>query len=125
MLGVAHWYLLRRYLPHAGYLIPVTALAFLASSTRYQLAQDFFLEWPIASSILFGGLLGIAQWLVLRSLSPRSWLWIFASTAGWTTGWVLGALSLNMLDAASVPAFVQDLTSTDVPPLATHKTSRS
>jgi hypothetical protein len=56
--------------------------------------------------ILFGILIGLVQWPVLRREIPRASTWILASVVGWTLGAAISYLVLNALitgDQASLP----------------------
>ena len=39
---------------------------------------------------VFGGLLGVFQWLILRSQTPNAYWWILANVLGWPIGAGLG-----------------------------------
>ncbi|RMF00524.1 MAG: hypothetical protein D6768_12605 [Chloroflexi bacterium] len=49
----------------------------------------WLIGWALLGEIWIGPVLGLAQWLALRELSPRSSWWIVATTVGWLAGWWL------------------------------------
>jgi len=105
VLGFAQWLVLRHYIKHVGKWIAVTAIAatiawllgikaiallsfFLvldhagtAEMRTLALARGVFLvgAWT-------GGVLGLAQWLVLREHIRRGSWWVFANAIAWACG---------------------------------------
>ena len=90
----------------------------MTTPTGYQVGFRFWLKWVLATTIglslahtgmfipglfdfeslgkdltwlhmIFGAGVGIAQWLLLRNVTPRAKWWILASVAGWTAAWLL------------------------------------
>lgn len=60
----------------------------------------FWIEWVLACTLavligvltdllIVGALIGLAQWLVLRQMLPRSEWWILASILGWLGSWLI------------------------------------
>ena len=44
----------------------------------------------LGHGVLFGALLGLFQWLVLRSKTAKTNRWIYANVLGWSVGAALG-----------------------------------
>ena len=44
----------------------------------------------LGHGVLFGALLGLFQWLVLRSKTAKANRWIYANVLGWSVGAALG-----------------------------------
>jgi len=120
-MGLLQWLVLRRHVQHAGRWVVATAAGYASLGMLPLLAGPFqpgwpvwaftliindkfhwlarvVNEWPAASwpagaltLTLFGAVLGIAQWLVLRGRVHRAAWWIPLSAAGWALGAVLSA----------------------------------
>ncbi|MFQ4140969.1 hypothetical protein [Chlorogloeopsis sp. ULAP02] len=106
ILGVAQWFVLRRYLRYGYWWILASTFGWLLG-IQVRIAAGRILD-PIVEMLLavgeFGevfwlnivkepvtvGGLGIAQWLILRHYSNQAGWWIFASILG---GCVKGAIS--------------------------------
>lgn len=63
---------------------------------------------------LFGCIVAIVQWPLLRREIPNVWIWIVANAAGWVLGFYLGQLSLNLFvnDPAINPVLSTSVVST-------------
>jgi uncharacterized integral membrane protein len=91
----------------------------------------------VVSGLIFGGLLGGAQWLVLRrhvARGGRAWRWPLANAVGWTIGLLAVYAATSFIDESTpvlvtvlitvpagatmaiVPALVTGLTLRDLPP---------
>lgn len=74
------------------------------------------LGWLIGSSILpleyIAGLcMGLAQWLVLRPMFPKTSWWIPLSTGGWMLGWGISSALVNPQAAFLIAGLVGLITS--------------
>ena len=103
--GVLQWLLLRLRLPRAGWWILVCLLGFalgwltadLVTGTLNRIvATDRY--WALTAAlgwVVGGGLVGLAQWLVLRSrVSPAGW-WIPTVALSSAAAWPLASLALR------------------------------
>jgi hypothetical protein len=46
--------------------------------------------------VLFGVIVAIVQWPILRREIPNVWAWVLANVIGWTAGFYLSQLSLDL-----------------------------
>jgi hypothetical protein len=127
-IGLAQWFVLRRERPRMGGWVPATAAGYACIVIVIFVVAAFqpgWLEWAVTlivngklhwlarvepawpaaveaagglALILFGLMLGSAQWLALRGREPRAGWWIAFSAAGW-------ALAV-LFDDAAWPGFV-------------------
>lgn len=97
-MGTMQWLVLRSQISQAGWWILASSvsgivLGFMATlfSTRVEVNEFIGMS-------LFGIMLVVPQWLVLRRQLSHSWLWLIASPMGWTLGYlavmVLGGTSI-------------------------------
>ena len=99
LVGLAQWVVLRKYLNGVfdwilaggaswamGY-----ALGLLIINGLTNTGFDGFIGY-----ILFGIIVAIAQWPILRREIPNAWMWIAANVVGWTAGFYLSQLSLDL-----------------------------
>ena len=94
LIGVLQWLVLRRHVARVGWWVPATLAAAVASGVVIfgVGAIDEDLGWIVGVGA-FGTLLGVLQWLVLRSeLAGAAW-WITASTIGWGLGMPFGDIN--------------------------------
>jgi hypothetical protein len=100
LVGFAQWLVLRRYMTDSqdwilaggagwavGYALGLAIIQLLANSP--------FGTW--LGYILFGILIGLVQWPVLRREIPRASTWVLASVVGWTVGAAVSYLFLNAI----------------------------
>jgi hypothetical protein len=98
VMSVLQWLLLRRYLPYAGFWIPLTVLGWLSGILVIYLAwlvgDGTAGEWlPALGPPLLGIMIGGFQWLYLRRVIDRAGYWVLASTVGYS---VIGIMSLGL-----------------------------
>jgi hypothetical protein len=53
----------------------------------------------LVAYILFGLIVAVLQWPLLRREIPRVWMWIVANILGWTLGFYLSQVALNLFVA--------------------------
>lgn len=100
LIGLAQWLVLRNYLTHSddwvfnltgswvvGYVVALYVVEWLGGS---------FIGL-LLSYILFGVIVALFQWPILRREVPQLWVWALANVVGWTLGalvsqWVIAAL---------------------------------
>lgn len=91
--GVMQWLALRRYVTRAGWWVlvgPVGAaiaavvgvMAGLVAGLSGDAVVSVNVGWVVGSGV-FGTVLGVLQWLVLRRQVSRAGWWVLASTLGW------------------------------------------
>ncbi|MCP4417093.1 MAG: hypothetical protein GY805_10750 [Chloroflexi bacterium] len=114
--SIFQYFLLRRYLPQAGWWLGATTLGwFLVVPTVSFL--NIFLPKNLETNanlfiflmIILGGLVGSLQWLVLRRYVRRTGWWILATIAGWMAVWLVRenlTSPLDMMLLTILPAFV-------------------
>lgn len=108
LIGLAQWAALRSYLIDATDWI-------LAGGTSWAVgyALGLFLINALADTILggfagyllFGLIIALVQWPILRREIPNLWAWILANVIGWTLGFYLSQVSLDLFfeDPAIAP----------------------
>src|SRR5215216_6747881 len=99
LIGLAQWAVLRNYLINSQDWI-------LAAGTSWAVgyALGLFLINLLASSsmgnfigyVLFGAIIAIVQWPILRREIPHLWTWILTNVIGWTAGFYLSQVALNL-----------------------------
>ena len=99
LIGLCQWAALRNYLIDATDWI-------LAGGTGWAVgyALGLFLINALADTILgglvgyipFGIIVAVVQWPILRSEIPNAWAWILANVIGWTLGFYLSQVSLEL-----------------------------
>lgn len=108
LIGLSQWAVLRNYLVESSDWI-------LAGGTSWAMgyALGLFLINSLSNTgiggfvafVLFGFIVAIVQWPLLRREIPSVWAWILANVIGWTAGLYLsqGALNLFFNDPAIPP----------------------
>jgi hypothetical protein len=108
LIGLTQWVVLRNYLINAADWI-------LAGGTSWAVgyALGLYLINILARTvlgglvgyILFGIIIAIVQWPVLQREIPSVWPWILANIVGWTMGFYLSQVALNLFfnDPAIAP----------------------
>lgn len=102
LIGLAQWTALRSYLIDAADWI-------LAGGASWAVgyALGLFLINVLSGSVLggfvgyllFGLIIAVVQWPILRREIPNVWAWILANLIGWTLGFYLSQVSLNLFFA--------------------------
>ena len=101
VLGVIQWLVLKGQIPVPFWWVIATSagmalglaisVAFLGSETSGNV-----LLWRAA---ITGVSIGVAQWILLRQISPQMWIWIVVITLGWVIGWFItrsAGIDLNL-----------------------------
>jgi hypothetical protein len=104
LVGVGQWLVIRAYLANSADWILTGGLAFAASY-----ALGLVLIQALAGSIwaavlgylLFGAIIGLVQWPVLRREIPNAFPWVLGNIVGWGLGAYLGQLAIGTLYADS------------------------
>ncbi len=100
VIGATQWLILRRYFSGAvrwivasGVGMAIGGIAAFPLKLRdlYVGTSGFQLD-EIAYGVVFGFLMGGAQWLVMRTWVQSAGWWVLSSTIGWTLGMAVGEL---------------------------------
>ncbi|MGB8645907.1 MAG: hypothetical protein WCF84_11770 [Anaerolineae bacterium] len=110
LTGSLQYLLLRLYLPRMGWWIAVTfvgwLLPFAILSFLFSIAAlpGFTGTAAMAlSAVVYGGSIGLAQWLLLRRRVRRAYLWILGCMLGWGVAFlVVGESISNTPDIVAV-----------------------
>ncbi|HJS19116.1 MAG TPA: hypothetical protein VJ785_10215 [Anaerolineales bacterium] len=117
LIGLAQWAVLRNYLVESYDWV-------LAGGTSWAVgyALGLFLINSLSNTglggviayALFGVIVAIVQWPLLRREIPNAWVWILANAIGWGLGFYFGQMSLNLFfnDPAIAPIASTSLVST-------------
>ena len=91
LAGVLQWLVLRRQVARSGgwALTGIVAVAMVGLVVFGVGMINADLGWVLGVA-LFGTMVGVLQWLVLRRQVPRAGWWVLASTVGWVAGMPLG-----------------------------------
>jgi hypothetical protein len=99
LIGLSQWFALRSYLIDATDWV-------LAGGTSWAVgyALGLFLINSLSSSLLgglvayalFGFIVAIVQWPILRREIPNVWAWILANVVGWVLGFYLSQIALSL-----------------------------
>ena len=100
LLGLAQWVVLRKYVNESSDWVLAAgaswavgfALGLLIMTGLTGTGLDGFFGY-----ILFGIIVGVVQWPVLRREIPHLWMWILANVLGWTAGFYLSQFTLDLL----------------------------
>jgi hypothetical protein len=89
VLGVAQWLVLRSRLPAPIWWAVATSAGLAAglALSGALLGSETAGDELLGRAAITGVCVGVAQWLVLRPIAPRSALWIVAVGLGWVLGW--------------------------------------
>jgi hypothetical protein len=100
LIGLAQWVVLRKYLNEvvdwilaggASWAVGY-ALGLLIINGLTGTGLDGFIGY-----VLFGIIVAIVQWPILRREIPNAWMWVAANVVGWTTGFYLSQVALDLL----------------------------
>ena len=102
VIGLAQWLVLRRYLRGSGWWVLATAIGYavpLALGPLFPLPQPPWLAGGMMF-LLFGIVLGVLQWLVLRGRVQKAGWWVAISIVSWLAAFALiGAVIVSGLYA--------------------------
>jgi hypothetical protein len=99
LVGLAQWMVLRKYLDEvsdwilaggvswaAGYALGLFIMNGLTGT-----GLDGFIGY-----VLFGVIVALIQWPLLRREIPNVWMWVLANVIGWTAGFYMSQVSLGL-----------------------------
>ncbi len=95
VIGIAQWFVLRRYVPRTAIWIGATSVGFLICSPIIFFLSGGFGPYltPRASLIMtfvLGGVMGIMQWFTIYKKVKQSALWIGISLVSWIVAGLIG-----------------------------------
>lgn len=112
VLGVCQWAVLRRYVHHsAGWILATTGGAIVAwlvgltisvlmaivyGTSRDRVATQALIAGVMLLGVGLGGVMGFAQWLVLRRHLQRSAWWIIANAVAWSLGLLVAFIGAGL-----------------------------
>ncbi len=109
LVGIFQWLVLRNYLEHSeDWILTIGidwGLGFALGLVIIQtLNKSLF--GAILGYILFGIIIALVQWPVLRREVPHMLTWVLASVIGWAFGSILSQVILNLLVTRNVASQV-------------------
>ena len=110
LIGLAQWAVLRNYVVSSHDWVLAAGTSWALGYALGLFLIDILSGTPLGSLIgyiLFGAIIAIVQYPILRREIPHVWSWIVANVIGWTLGFYLSQLALNVF--SNMPA---------IPPLA-------
>lgn len=72
-------------------------------------SPDGWIARVVAGGLVFGGLIGFAQWIVLRRVLTHSGTWIAANALAWLAGSAVVIFGIKLADSAGAPLAVTAL----------------
>ena len=99
LVGLAQWVVLRKYVNEVSDWILAAgaswavgyALGLFIMNGLTGTGLDGFVGY-----ILFGIIVALVQWPLLRREIPNVWMWILANVIGWTTGFLMSQVALDL-----------------------------
>ena len=100
LVGLAQWVVLRKYVNEVSDWILAAgaswavgyALGLFIMNGLTGTGLDSFVGY-----VLFGIIVALVQWPILRREIPNVWMWVLANVVGWTTGFYLSQVFLDLL----------------------------
>jgi hypothetical protein len=98
LVGLAQWFVLRKYVNGVSDWIWAAgaswavgyALGLLIINGLTGTGFDAYIGY-----ILFGAIVALVQWPILRREIPNVWMWILANVIGWTAGFFMSQFALE------------------------------
>ena len=99
LVGLAQWVVLRKYVNEVSDWILAAgaswavgyALGLFIMNGLTGTGLDSFVGY-----ILFGIIVALVQWPILRREIPNVWMWILANVIGWTAGFYMSQVALDL-----------------------------
>ena len=99
LIGLAQWFVLRKYVNEVSDWIWAAgaswavgyALGLLIINGLTGTGFDAYIGY-----ILFGAIVALVQWPILRREIPNVWTWILANVIGWTAGFFMSQFALDI-----------------------------
>jgi hypothetical protein len=105
LIGAAQWLVLRNYLTACSDWIINLAGSWVAGYSLGLLVIDLLANrflGTVVSFLLFGLIIAVFQWPVLRREIPQFWLWALANMVGWALGAFLSQAAIAALFGANL-----------------------
>jgi hypothetical protein len=103
-VGLLQWFVLRNYLTGSADWIlsggASWAVAYALGLIGVQLLAGSWLG-TLLGYLLFGAIIGLVQWPVLRREIPNAFSWVVASILGWALGAYLSQLVIGLISGGS------------------------
>jgi hypothetical protein len=100
LIGLAQWVVLRKYVNQASDWVLAAGASWAIGFAMGLLIMNGLTNTGLDALfgyILFGIIVAVVQWPVLRREIPNVWTWILANVVGWTTGFYLSQLCLDLV----------------------------
>jgi hypothetical protein len=99
LIGLAQWAVLRNYLLNSHDWILAAGTSWAVGYALGLLLINVFAGSVLGGFlgyVLFGAIVAIMQWPILRREIPHLWMWILANVIGWTAGFYISQAALNL-----------------------------
>ena len=99
LIGLAQWAVLRNYVTQSTHWILAGGTSWAVGYTLGLFLINMLASSAISSLIgyaLFGAIVAVVQWPVLRREIPHLWMWVAANVVGWVAGSYLSQAALNL-----------------------------
>ena len=99
LLGLAQWVVLRKYVNASSDWVLAAGASWAVGFALGLLIMNGLTGTRLDGLfgyILFGIIVAVVQWPVLRREIPHLWMWILANVLGWTAGFYLSQLALDL-----------------------------
>jgi hypothetical protein len=99
LIGLAQWAVLRNYLVSSSDWILAAGASWAVGYALGLLLINLFagsLLSGLIGYLLFGVIVAVVQWPILRREIPHVWPWILANVVGWTAGFYVSQFALNL-----------------------------
>jgi hypothetical protein len=100
LLGLAQWVVLRKYVNEVSDWVLAAGASWAVGFALGLLITNGLTGTGLGvlfGYILFGNIVAVVQWPVLRRETPHVWMWLLANVVGWTAGFYLSQLALDLL----------------------------
>jgi hypothetical protein len=99
LIGLAQWVVLRKYLNNSSDWVLAAGASWAVGFALGLLIMNGLSGTGLGGFfgyILFGIIVAVVQWPILRREIPNVWMWILANVIGWTTGFSASQFALDL-----------------------------
>lgn len=99
LVGLAQWFVLRQYVNNVSDWVFAAGASWAAGYALGLLIMNGLTNTGLDSFfgyVIFGVIVAIVQWPILRREIPHLWMWIAANVIGWTIGFYASNLVLTL-----------------------------